>query len=575
MRRRHVYLALLAVLTVCTLLKSQKRFTYESVEKGSTAAFWQPDWFSIISGEINRRRIHLRVDGQEITEKRFPVRMSAEGHFLIPLPLLAKGFSCSAHVYGGKRLVMERGVTRAEIDEGSRELSVNGKTVSLETELVKEDGLYYLPLSAVEQAFSYKRDWNAAANTMELTYTGRETGYLPDRYDYREAGRAPQVKNQGSLGTCWAFASLMALESRLLPEQNVSFSEDHMSLRNSFHMDQNAGGEYTMSMAYLLAWQGPVLEEQDVYGDGYSPPGLKPVCHVQEIQVLPSKDYEAIKRAVYLYGGVQSSLYTSMVTGKRDSRYYNKSQGAYYYNGNARPNHDVVIIGWDDGYARENFSVAPEADGAFICANSWGGEFGDEGYFYVSYYDVNIGIHNVLYSRVDETDRFHHIYQSDLCGWVGQLGYGRENAYFANVYTAGRGEELAAAGFYATGPDTSYEVYVVTGFEGSAQLGRRRLMASGKLESAGFYTIDFDSPVALADGEKFAVIVNIATPGSVHPVAIEYNSPDKKLKADISDGEGYISFRGTSWERVEESQKCNVCLKAYTRDREREEKHER
>ena len=75
MRRRHVYLALLAVLTVCTLLKSQKRFTYESVEKGSTAAFWQPDWFSIISGEINRRRIHLRVDGQEITEKRFPVRM--------------------------------------------------------------------------------------------------------------------------------------------------------------------------------------------------------------------------------------------------------------------------------------------------------------------------------------------------------------------------------------------------------------------------------------------------------------------------------------------------------------------
>jgi len=100
-------------------------------------------------------------------------------------------------------------------------------------------------------------------------------------------------------------------------------------------------------------------------------------------------------------------------------------------------------------------------------------------------------------------------------------------------------------------------------------------MASGKLESAGFYTIDFDSPVALADGEKFAVIVNIATPGSVHPVAIEYNSPDKKLKADISDGEGYISFRGTSWERVEESQKCNVCLKAYTRDREREEKHER
>lgn len=40
---------------------------------------------------------------------------------------------------------------------------------------------------------------------------------------------------------------------------------------------QNAGGEYTMSMAYLLAWQVPVLEEQDPYGDGYSPRRFKPL----------------------------------------------------------------------------------------------------------------------------------------------------------------------------------------------------------------------------------------------------------------------------------------------------------
>lgn len=101
-----------------------------------------------------------------------------------------------------------------------------------------------------------------------------------------------------------------------------------MSLRNSFHFSQNAGGEYTMSMAYLLAWQGPVLEEEDPYGDGYSPDGLSPACHVQEIQVLPEKDYEAVKRAVYLYGGVQSSCIRRwsvtatirIITGKRQGR---------------------------------------------------------------------------------------------------------------------------------------------------------------------------------------------------------------------------------------------------------------
>ena len=48
-------------------------------------------------------------------------------------------------------------------------------------------------------------------------------------------------------------------------------------------------------------------------------------------------------------------------------------------------------------------------------------------------------------------------------------------------------------------------------------------------------------------------------------MAIEYNSPDKGLTVDLSDGEGYISYRGTSWERVETELECNVCLKAYTR----------
>lgn len=79
-----------------------------------------------------------------------------------------------------------------------------------------------------------------------------EDTILPRSYDYREEGRAPQIGNQGSLGTCWAFASLTALESSLLPEKNESFSVDHMSMHNNYTLGQDEGGEYTMSMAYLL-----------------------------------------------------------------------------------------------------------------------------------------------------------------------------------------------------------------------------------------------------------------------------------------------------------------------------------
>ena len=79
-------------------------------------------------------------------------------------------------------------------------------------------------------------------------------------------------------------------------------------------------------------------------------------------------------------------------------------------------------------------------------------------------------------------------------------------------------------------------------------------------------TSSLDKTVTLEAGERFAVIVEITTPGAIHPVAIEYSSPDKGLTVDLSDGEGYISYRGSSWERVETEQNCNVCLKAYTRN---------
>lgn len=565
MRRTRLYIFLLILLFLCVVGKKRDLFVAERVEKRMGTGTFEEKWFSIISQEVNKKQIKLVVDGRKIESKQSPVLMAEAGGFMIPVPLLTEAFSCAAHFYDNSRLVVEKGDMKAELTKGETAIWIGGVSFPLKDGIKEFHHMLYVPLEAVEKSLSYKAEWNVEKNELDMVSEQPEKRLLPYAYDYREEGRAPQVKNQGTLGTCWAFASLMALESRLLPEEHLDFSEDHMSLRNSFHMLQNDGGEYTMSMAYLLAWQGPVLEKDDQYGDGYSPPGLKAVKHVQEIQILPSKDYEAIKKAVYFYGGVQSSLYTSMVTGQKRSEYYNKEKGAYCYIGTAKPNHDVVIIGWDDKYPKENFNLDLEGDGAFICANSWGGEFGEEGYFYVSYYDTNIGIHNVLYTRVDDSDVYDRIYQSDLCGWVGQLGYGKESAYFANVYCAKEEEELTAVGFYATGPDTSYQVYTAANMDESVQLNRKALAAKGTLKNPGYYTIDLKNSVRLKAGERFAVIVNITTPGSVHPVAIEYQAPDKKSKVDLSDGEGYISFRGTAWERVEEKQKCNVCLKAYTR----------
>ena len=142
-------------------------------------------------------------------------------------------------------------------------------------------------------------------------------------------------------------------------------------MHNNYTLGQDEGGEYTCPW-HIFWLAGTVWESEDPYGDGVSPCGLKPRLHVQEIQILPSKDYEAIKRAVYLEGGVQSSLYTSMQDYDSESVYYNRDTNSYCYVGTNEPNHDSVIIGWDDDYPKENFNMDLEGDGAFICTNSWG-----------------------------------------------------------------------------------------------------------------------------------------------------------------------------------------------------------
>lgn len=405
---------------------------------------------------------------------------------------------------------------------------------------------------------------SAAVGILILCGCGGKTS-LPVSYDGREHGRTAPVKNQGDLGTCWAFASLLALKNSVLPEENLDFSEDHMSHNPNFLLGQANGGDYTMSMAYLLSWQGPVPESEDPYGDGVSPEGILPVKHVQEIQILPSGESEVIKRAVMEHGGVQSSLYTTLKNAGETSEYYNRETKAYCYPQDIEPNHDVVIVGWDDEFPKDAFSVDAPGNGAFLCENSWGPQFGEDGFFYVSYYDANLGKVNVCYSSVEDADNYDNIYQSDQCGWTGQLGYGRETAWAVNVYTAEQREWLEAVGFYAIDRDTDYEVYVVP--MGDTDFDSRRLAASGHLEYSGYYTIPFDRAEDLEAGERFGVMVKITTPGVVHPIAIEHDAGDGKCRVDLGDGEGYISPDGTAWERLETGYNCNLCLKAYSSDR--------
>lgn len=558
--------AVLAVIFTILILMALSRHSETQVKKNADNRIYVNQFLADLAEMNNEKGITIAV-GEEslsfIEEKPF---ISAKGSLMFPVNQLTDTFNCSTQVYENGNILIEKGMNSISLYVNSASAKINGTMMELSDKVQVSEEKLYVPIADIAQYINYDFSIDYTEASVRMTQIAEEVE-LPAEYDMRVLGRVTPVRDQGLYGTCWAFASLAALETTLTPQENVVFSPDHMSLCNSFSLGQNEGGEYTMAIAYLASWQGPVYESDDPYGDGETDETLEARKHLEEALIIAPKDYQAIKEAIYKYGAVETSIYTQMKTANSWSNYYNRERATYYYNVEAPCNHDIIIVGWDDNFPKEYFTIPPENDGAFICKNSWGTAFGEEGYFYVSYEDANIGTTNVVYSKLGAADNFDHIYQSDLLGWTGQLGYNRESAYFANVYTAGEKEELAAVSFYATDADTSYKVFLVRNFEDTESLNDRILVKEGKFESAGYYTVRLDQPVNLNNNEKFAVIVYIETPGSIHPVAIEYDADERTREFDITDGEGYISLYGNKWVNTETNQDCNLCLKAFTNNR--------
>ena len=523
---------------------------------------------SLFAGKLaenyNTDGLTLKVNGSDVKDEEYMPYISSDLHVMLPVKTFVDKLGCTVDEYANGSIVIKKNEGVVRLVAGETDATLDGKDVKLGTAPVKKDDAVYIPIEYISDALDYTCEYSYETGRVSLQKTGEDIT-LPALYDMRKENRVTEVRDQGDSGTCWAFASLAALETTLMPDEKLQFSVDNMTMNNGFGVEQFEGGQYRMSIAYLASWKGPVLEKDDPYGDDETNSDLKAVKHLQEAQIIEDKDLDAIKEAVYTKGGVETAIYSDMQDADSDSEYYNRDHSSYYYDGTEGINHDVVIVGWDDNYSRNNFNKTPEKDGAFICKNSWGTEFGEDGYFYISYCDAHICETSVVYTKLESSDNYDKIYQADKLGWVGVLGFDNEEAYFANVYTAGKGEELSAVSFYATGAKSTYEVYVTTDFESEDDLADRKLVASGEMEYAGYYTVNLDEAEKLADGSKFAVIVHITTPDTKYPIAIEYDADSLTDSFDIKDGEGYLSLYGNQWYSAEKDRKCNVCLKAFTR----------
>jgi len=109
---------------------------------------------------------------------------------------------------------------------------------------------------------------------------------LPVSYDLRTLNRLTPVRNQGSCGSCWAFATYGSLESFLMPAEPRDFSEEHLINNHGFDYEPCYGGTLDMATAYLARWGGPVNETDDPYVSGNGYPVAK---HVQEVMGIPPR----------------------------------------------------------------------------------------------------------------------------------------------------------------------------------------------------------------------------------------------------------------------------------------------
>ncbi len=172
----------------------------------------------------------------------------------------------------------------------------------------------------------------------------------------------------------------------------------------------NSGGTYPMPQSYYASWLGPVAEDvlpmddiRDLNGNGESyeeydkylqEDGItyegeeKPLFHVQNGIALPARYLslssdgggeenpgweDHLKNAIMTYGAVTTGIYWGNLECEEPENYY-FSGWDYFILGQdehgetiytlanrfdlgdmAMVNHEVVIVGWDDNYPRENF----------------------------------------------------------------------------------------------------------------------------------------------------------------------------------------------------------------------------
>lgn len=429
-------------------------------------------------------------------------------------------------------------------------------------------------------------------NLQYYSFTFDAKGNLPSSYTNKNTS----VKNQASTGQCWAFSTTTALESYIKKQDNltytfsprhIEYSSTRVFLNNAindhgYNRSLGSGGHFYMSSNYLINGYGPISEEEMPFEDN------EDKINISEIQnkttlvdvnniVLNYNDtgkkctaaqIQDIKELIYKNGTVLTTTY--MTT---SSKYYNSTNAAYYYNGSNNINHAITIVGWDDDYAKENFSssVRPTSDGAWLIQNSYGTNFGKNGYYYLSYEDVHVCD---FYMAIDDLDYEveDNSYILDKLGYISFLGYANDtteykSGYAMNVFTKEAKKESLKEITFGTNGTGTYKIYYKAGkATTSTKISDMTEIGSGTIDYPGYITHKLDEEIIIDKSiTNFSIAVYYDMDTSTKPIPVSTSSASKYEYVTTTSGVSFASLSGENWSDLSERTYDTIAsIKAFT-----------
>ncbi|XP_045762819.1 cathepsin L-like proteinase [Maniola jurtina] len=204
---------------------------------------------------------------------------------------------------------------------------------------------------------------------------------LPDYYDMRIEGFISSVKNQGSCGSCWAFSTTAAVEGALARSnggRDLDLAEQSMvDCAWGFNNMGCRGGQVKGSFKYILKHGLPTQMEYGLYLDEMGKchrENMTSLYKIKGFAAVPPLSVNAMKVALYKYGPVTVSINANKaVMGYNSGIFFDPTCN------DSGPNHGVAVVGYG------------KRDGAdyWIAKNSWGEDWGQDGYILFSATDNN------------------------------------------------------------------------------------------------------------------------------------------------------------------------------------------